>query len=258
MEKILCYATEIESENTSNLNFSLHSHDEYEIFMFLEGDSKYVVEGKMYSLTPGDIIIIRKHEMHRVFHNTTAKYHRFVLMVYPEFFEENNCLEYEKPFLDSGIEKGNKINAEDVYSSGLYDAIIRFKKYSGELKNFNTPVVKSNIVEILYLINKITSYEKADEVNGTVNNIITYINSNYTEDISLEDIAEKFFLSKYHLCRIFKKATGLTIHKYISRKRLTRAYELKKEGMNLTKAATLAGFKDYSSFYRASVKLNKK
>ena len=78
MEKILCYATEIESENTSNLNFSLHSHDEYEIFMFLEGDSKYVVEGKMYSLTPGDAVIslVLQKIIMRLYWSESSKYSR--------------------------------------------------------------------------------------------------------------------------------------------------------------------------------------
>ena len=46
----------------TNSNFCLHTHSAYEIFFFLEGDAKYVVEEKQYDLAPGDIIIIRKNE----------------------------------------------------------------------------------------------------------------------------------------------------------------------------------------------------
>ena len=72
--KMLNYdATELIMENPSNVNFQLHNHDSYEIYMFLEGDAKYIVEGNTYSLEPCDMIIIRKHEMHRVFHNSSTK-----------------------------------------------------------------------------------------------------------------------------------------------------------------------------------------
>ena len=81
--------------NPSNEHFRLHSHSEYEIYMFLSGDSKYVVEGKNYELSHGDIIIIRKHEMHRVFHNSNKEYHRLVIMISPDFFKKYHCEEYK-------------------------------------------------------------------------------------------------------------------------------------------------------------------
>lgn len=74
------------AQSPSNEHFYLHTHSAYEIFFFLEGDAKYIVEEKQYDLAPGDIIIIRKNEMHRIFHNSNKKYRRIVIMVTPEFF----------------------------------------------------------------------------------------------------------------------------------------------------------------------------
>ena len=67
-------------------------------------------------------------------------------------------------------------------------------------------------------------------------------------------LAEKFYISKYYLCRAFHKATGLTVHDYIRLKRLNLARELKAEGKSISEAAMMAGFTDYSSFYRAYLK----
>ena len=47
-------------ENSLSHKVMLHSHHEYEIYMFLEGDCYYVVDGRRYELSKGDIIIIRK------------------------------------------------------------------------------------------------------------------------------------------------------------------------------------------------------
>ena len=82
------HLSDMTSESPSNDHFYLHAHSEHEIFMFMEGDSKYVVEDKNYDLSPGDIIIIKKHEMHRIYHNSDKKYRRLVLMVFPEFFSQ--------------------------------------------------------------------------------------------------------------------------------------------------------------------------
>ena len=231
--------------------FKLHNHDSYEIYMFMEGDADYIVEGNTYSLEPYDMIIIRRHEMHRVFHKSDKRYKRFIFNVYPEFFKENNCEEYEKQFLNNNPMLGNKISAEVVHSSGLYDAFLRMKQYSDNFKNIYTPIVKSVIIEFLYLINNVDTV--LDDNNTTVKSIITYINNNYTNNITLEDVSKHFYISKYHLCRIFKKATGYTLHGYITHKRITRVKELISEGKNISDSAAEAGFDSYSSFYRAYI-----
>lgn len=242
-------ASETRTEHPSNSNFYLHTHDDYEIYLFLEGDTKYIVEEKVYSLTPGDIIVIRKHEMHRAFHNSVTPYHRFVLMVSPEFFQKYHCAEYEAQFINTGAD--NKIASKIVRSTGLYDALMRLKKYSKDFSKADTPICASVIVEILYLISNIRSFEVSDTSNQQLKSVIAFLNSHYTESLSLDELEKQFFISKYHLCRLFHQNTGLTIHQYLTRKRLTLAGELASDGKSLSEAAALAGFSDYSSFYRA-------
>ena len=242
---------EDKTDTPSNAHFRLHNHDDYEIYMFFEGDAKYVVEEKNYSLEPGDIIVIRKHQMHRVFHSSAIPYHRFVLMVSPDFFVENNCSEYEEQFINPLAGADNKISAEIVHSSGLYDAFMRIKKYSDDFNKPDTPVVRAAVVEFLYLINNIRSFSVPDTPNIQLKSVITYINNRFMENISLDELEKRFYISKYHLCRIFRNATGLTVHQYITRKRLTMVRELVQSGKNYSEAAVTAGFGDYSSFYRA-------
>lgn len=254
MDNFLYNAYEAETSNPSNEHFQLHSHNEYEIYMFLNGDSRYVVEEKNYSLSSDDMIIIRKHEMHKVFHNTPAEYRRIVLSIAPEFFSSFCCTEYESAFRSNEFNIGNKINAKNVHSSGLYDAVMRLKIYSNNFSEIYTPIAYSTMIEILYLINKISTFNTADIINMPIRNVIHYINNNFTNEIPLDMLCEQFYISKYHLCRIFKEATGLTVQGYIKQKRLTMADELVKEGRTLTDAAMLSGFSNYSSFYRAYMK----
>ena len=251
MDELHFFAKETVSQNPSNENFFLHTHDDYEIYMFLAGDAKYIVEGNTYSLNPQDIIVIRKNEMHRVFHNSYKPYRRMVINVSPQFFIQHNCSEYEHQFLNYGT--GNKINADVVVSSGIYNALERLKKFSDNFSDISSPVVCGVIIEILYLINKNMNFSDADKTNSQLENIIEYINSNYTESFSLDDLEKMFFISKYHLCRSFKKVTGLTVYQYIARKRITLVNELSKSGRNIGDAAIAAGFSSYSSFYRAYI-----
>ena len=245
-------------DNPSNEHFQLHVHSDYEIYMFIEGDSKYIVEENVYSLEPGDVIIIRKNMLHRVYHNSAAKYSRIVFNIDPEFFEACDCKEYEEQFANPRPGIGNKIDAEIVRESGLYDIFVRLEKYSDSFKNIYTPIVRSLLVEMLYIINSIDSFSKGDMGDERLKSIISYINQNFTENITLHDIEKKFFISKYHLCHIFPRATGLTVHQYITNKRLALADDLIKNGKSVSEAAELSGFNSYSSFYRAYMAAFKK
>lgn len=240
-------------EKASNEHFQLHVHSDYEIYLFLQGDSKYIVEENVYPLSSGDIIIIRKNLLHRVFHNSDAKYERIIFNIDPSFFEEFDCQEYEEQFLLPKPGIGDKIDAEIVKKSGLYDIFLRIEKYSDGFTNNYTPVVRSLIIEMLYVINNIDSFSTGEMNDKRLQNIISYINQNFTRELSLSDIEKKFFISKYHLCHIFPEATGLTVHQYITNKRLALAYDLIKNGTSVIQAAEMSGFNNYSSFYRAYI-----
>lgn len=250
--------TNIENPFKNQGLFQLHSHDEYEIYMFLEGDAKYIVEEKNYTLSHGDVILIRRHEMHRAFYVSNIYYKSFVLWINPQFFSQSEIAEYEEAFLENKFAQGNKISSETVCESGLYDAIMRLRKYMQNGEKLDSVIIRSIVIEIIYLINKISSFEGSEEVNKPIKKIINYINSHYTSKITLDMLCKQFFISKYHMCRVFKDATGLTISEFIRQKRLTHVDSLLREGKSLTEASIEAGFGDYSSFYRAYVKKNNK
>ncbi len=228
------------TEHPANKNFYLHNHDNYEIFLFFEGNTNYIVEEKSYTLKPYDIIVIRKNEMHRAYHNTDTKYRRFVINVLPKFFEKYYCSEYEDNFFDTSL--GNKISADVVMSTGIYDAFMRLNSYTKNLKDINSPIVPAIITEILYLINNADNYIDADIKNKSVGKIINYLNENFTDNISLDDLEKRFFLSKHYICRSFKQATGLTLNQYVMKKKMAYIRELIKNGKNISEAAFLAGY----------------
>lgn len=171
-------------------------------------------------------------------------------MVTPQFFKDKNCPEYESVFMESMRHTGNKISSHNVHASGLYNAVMRLKKYSDDFKNLHTPLADSILIEILYIINKTVAFANPEIKKKPIDNIISYINENYTKKITLDILSEKFYISKYHLCRIFKETTGLTVLEYIRRKRILYANELINSGYSMNEASFLSGFNDYSSYYR--------
>ena len=90
-----------------------------------------------------------------------------------------------------------------------------------------------------------------DNNNNVVDELIDYINEHLFEEMNLDLLAEKFYLSKAHLSRKFKTQIGSTIWEYIITKRLIYANTLLQNGEKAAIVASKCGFNDYCSFYRA-------
>ena len=85
--------------------------------------------------------------------------------------------------------------------------------------------------------------------------VIRYLNSHIEHSINLDKLAKRFFVSKYHLCRAFKKHNGISVHGYLVQKRIIYAKQLIESSETASGAAYKVGFGDYSAFYRAYVKI---
>ena len=84
--------------------------------------------------------------------------------------------------------------------------------------------------------------------------ILRYIDAHLTEELSIDILAEEFFISKFHMMRLFKQETGRSIHDYLQERRLLFARDLIRQGVSATDSCFQSGFRSYSSFTRAYAK----
>ncbi len=228
-------------------DFQQHFHNHTEIYIFIEGSASYEVEATSYTLEPYDIIIIPKNKLHGLKHKESKKYSRIVLWINDEFFEEMNCPEYKQILFKNN---GYKIPGFITDVSGLRDVLNNLKNYSNNFESCYTKISEACLIMFLHILNNINESRMPEIRNNNIQNIISYINHEFKNDITLDELSEKFYISKYHLCREFKKLTGYTIHEYTNIKKFQKTKELCEAGMNIGNACIQAGFNSYSSFYR--------
>ena len=119
----------------------------------------------------------------------------------------------------------------------------------------NDLLAQGALVELMIGINR-AAEERGDSrpagsSDQVVDAVLHYINEHYSESLTLDQLAEQFFISKYHLLRKFDAQVGTTVHRYILQKRLLNAKQLLAGGVPPNEVCQYCGFGDYANFYRA-------
>ena len=95
-------------------------------------------------------------------------------------------------------------------------------------------------------------FASASAADEKIAAILQYLACHLTEPVSIDDLAAKFYISKYHMMRRFRAQTGYTIHAYLDRQAADAgAREDRKPAFLMMEAACKSGFGDYSAFSRA-------
>lgn len=236
---------------------NLHHHDFYECYFFISGDVTYFIEGKTYFLKPGDIILINPTELHQpIINSNNIPYERIVLWIDKVFLNNLSTKDTNlaQCFEDSAKDNVIRANLEMQQTiKSILNKLLSLESYSSIGIDL---LYKAYIIELLVHLNMILFYNgiKLDveiKKNNLINEIIQYINSHVEDVITIDELSEQFYLSKYHLLREFKKHTGTTIHKFIVQKKLIQAKELILKGAPIISVYSQCGFGDYSNFFRA-------
>ena len=105
-------------------------------------------------------------------------------------------------------------------------------------------------------LNRVAIHDGIEYLSNSSSNkkmidVIDYLNEHLTDDLSIDFLAETFYLSRYHLMHAFKEETGYTIGNYLSTKRLLLARDRIRQGEPITNVCYECGFRNYSTFSRA-------
>ena len=233
--------------------FSYHYHDFHKVVIFLSGKVTYHIEGKAYHLKPWDILLVSRHAIHKSEIDASVPYERFILWIKNDIpnkqllqcFQKASDRSYNLVRLNSSLQEKLKNVLFELEASARSEA---FGKDILTQALFQEFMVYLNriFLEKQYIFDK-----KSYSYDSQIANILKYINHHLGEDLSVDALASRHYISKYHLMRKFKEETGYTLHNYVINKRLLQARTLISEGTPILKAAHESGFAEYSTFSRA-------
>lgn len=250
---------EIYYYNDHNLaQVNLHSHDYYEFYFFLEGDISIQIGNEKYPVQYGDIMLVPPHFPHRpIIHSMKTPYRRFVFWISQEYCNHLLHISPDYAFLMQYVQvtKNYIFHNDQIAFNAVQSKIFRLiEEMQSDRFGRDAQInlcVNDLVLHLNRLLHEHFNPKLRNDESSLYQRLTEYIENHIEENLSLEKLAKEFFVSKYYIAHVFKDSLGMSIHQYITKKRLALCKEAILGKMSIKETYQTFGFGDYSSFYRA-------
>ena len=213
-------------------------------FIVLSGEGELSYEGQTYQLGEGDCVFIdcRKAYSHSTFDNLWS-------LQWCHFFAPSLQAVYEK-YKERG---GRPVFRPDDLTpfTSLLTEIYDLASSSDYIRDMR---INEKLAALLTLLMEQSWHPESMMVSRKRVELLevkSYLDEHYTEKIVLDDLAERFFINKFYMTRIFKETYGTTINNYLISRRITRAKQLLRfTDMTVDEIGNAAGMGDANYFSR--------
>ncbi len=236
-----------------------HHHNDYEIIFVVEGQIEFTIGNKTYVAENNSLLFIDNVEAHE-YKVLKYPYKRYVIMMKPHFIHST----VNNPLLASVLHHrpedfSHLINLGVSSAELIISAItLMLKEYKEEKPLWETSIefILYQMLVSLYRISEdyfpLYKYTNSDDHRyKTIIEIQKHIESNFAQDLNLDELSEQFHIDKYYLCHLFKEITGYTFKSYLLLQRISKAKELLYHtNDSVTDVGFNVGFNNASHFIR--------
>jgi len=234
-----------------------HVHGTYEIYYLIDGERAYFIKDRTYSSSAGDLVFIPKSEVHKSLNCSDPAHERIVINFSDRFLEPLAAAcggELFAPFrMPSHVLRLGAPERSEVLA-----LLERMGRELNEQKPGYLQIVRLLLAELLLVASRwAPRADAAAAVNSNprhrkISEVVRHINEHYSETMTLERIAGRFFISPYHLSRAFKQVTGFTFVEYVTMTRIREAQRLLADtGRKVIEIAELVGYDSIAHFGRS-------
>ena len=218
-----------------------HAHNTLELFYLCNGERLYIINDKYYPIKKGDLVLIDSETIHRTAPTTVPDYERILIQIPKHYLQNINCIEFSplKCF---------------QYDSPV---VILPKKEQTIIETMLYNIIEMYILQILIRSNRYTNHsssarpERKNQFHKYISQVVMYINKHYMEPITIDMLADKFYISNSHLARTFKKVTGYSIIQYLNITRIrTAKMLLRQTNLSIMDISEKVGYNNVTHFGR--------
>jgi len=234
------------SERIEGVNDNMsasHYHEFYEIYYLEAGERFHLMDNNLYLMAPGQFIIFEPYQLHHSYGEKNIPFSRLLVYFHKDILSQ--ALLANMDGIAGSYQLGSKENAKVYYLLNQIhnEQHLKMPLYQEDMIHLVNQLI------ILLLRNK----EKKEMIyqKNKITDIISYINLNYMNKITLGQLSERFYISQYHLCRQFKYYTNITMTQYINNTRIIHSQKmLLEEDRKITDIGCDVGFDSLTHFER--------
>jgi len=240
----------------SGTRVDYHYHEFCKLLLLISGRGGYVVDGQRYLLQPGDVVLIGSRSAHRPELEEDSAYERIIIYIDPDFLQQSSTADCDLLELFSA-QNGHVLRLRETERKKVFALAGALEKELSGGEYGRLILCSGALLRLLVEIGR--SQRQEGSLNPSpvtpddprVVEWMAYLDRHLSDDLDMDSLAERFFISKYHMMRLFRAQTGFTIHTDLLQRRLLAARQLIERGMLATEACYRSGFRSYSSFTRA-------
>ena len=241
--------------------FEGHHHQEIEVYFLVSGQRYYYIDNQTHLVMPRDLVIIREDLPHRVFSAGYGQFERYIIYIDRKFVSENLTDEAARSLFnifdsDTFVYRlQNPAKIESLYRRMHTEGLARPK--GADKRKALTELASELLSEVSASLNAYSpTNAKVSYVNKNILQIAAFINQNHGQKLSLDLLSEKFNLSKYYLCKLFKNSFGYTFSDFLNHVRITEACKLlENSDLSVAEIAQKTGYSDIAYFCRVFKKI---
>lgn len=234
-----------------------HIHNTVEILFIEDGAADYYISGKKFHVEPFDILVIGSMEHHRR-RIVKLPFLRYGITIKPTY--------YRSIILDEDLLKVFKTPLPELFASHykkispeIFNKIIKLlcelKGEEEEHKPFRSQIQRTVITQIAVILFRAFQFQRENESispsHARMLEIKTYIDVNFTAELDLKTLSERFFLHPSTISKDFTRYCGCNLNKYINTVRVCEAASMLENNRDsVTEIAVKCGYESVNTFLR--------
>ena len=237
----------------------VHIHyNDYEVYYLLEGERCYFIGTKIYHLKQGSLVFVRRNVIHKTALSREAHHDRILLEISRSYLESVFAITGELTLHDFFQDDCIILSLESEEQNFITELLLALGRELGTKNSGFRLLVKSLVAELFIYAKRMenkanysASSRTDDPRHRQIEQIACYIAENCCSPLSLNSIAEQFYMNKCYLSRIFKEITGFTVNGYLHARRIQKARSLLiQNSMNISEVSEAAGYENLTYFER--------
>ena len=226
-----------------------HMHGWNELYYLFEGERRYFIDGQIYTVCEGDVILIPKSTPHHTTSISSRPHIRYLVEFGDDLIQESL-----HPFIDKcfqvrhfTLSSEQRATFEKILQKSERELSTKSPCYEALLKAYTTELLVLTI-RLLQSGCQIRDRQKTP-TEQLIESSTSYIEKNLQSDLKLTHLSDKYHLSPSYFSRIFKAYTGFGFNEYLTHLRIQKATQLLRNTSEpISEIAYWCGFSDSNYF----------